>query len=214
METSKTAPMPTIRRLPAYLRLLIEYNRAGLEWISTTAIAAELDLKPIQVRKDMSFTGIIGKPRKGFEVKESISAIESFLGWQRESKAVLAGCGALGSALLGYRGFTHQGLKIQAAFDQSREVIGKTIHGIPVLDIADLKKYVIENIVTVGIITVPEQFGQQVADIMVDSGITGLWNFSPVKLKVPSNITVQNEDLSSGLAVLSVRLGENQNNEL
>lgn len=202
-----SVPLPSVRRLPLYLTVLEEFEREGKEWISTTDFSEVLYLKPIQVRKDLAHTGIIGKPKKGFKVDELIATINRFLGWNNLTDAFLVGAGALGSALLGYTGFKHHGLNIVAAFDSSPKVIGKNIHGkkiLPLEDIADLAR---KMHVKLGIITVPSVSAQEVAEKLVEAGVCGIWNFSPVKLHLPEDIFVQREDLSSGLAVLSVKLG-------
>ncbi|MBI9103310.1 MAG: redox-sensing transcriptional repressor Rex [Spirochaetales bacterium] len=203
----KIAPLPTIRRIPSYLRLLYEYRKEGREWISATDIAERLSLKPIQVRKDMAFTGITGKPKKGFVVSDLIDSIRGFLGWDMMSDTVIVGSGALGSALIGYSGFSEHGLNIIGAFDNDEAKIGSLIHGHKVYDLKDIASVIKDNDVTIGIITVPAQAAQSVADKLVEAGIKGIWNFSPVKLRVPECVIVEKEDLSSGLAVLSVKLG-------
>ena len=203
----RIAPLPTIRRIPSYLRLLYEYRSADQEWISATDIAQRLSLKPIQVRKDMAFTGITGKPKKGFLVKDLIDSIREFLGWDAMSEAVIVGTGALGSALIGYSGFSDHGLNIIGAFDNDLKKIGSKVHGQEIYSLEDISTIVKEKNVSIAIMTVPASAAQDVADLLVEAGIKGIWNFSPVKLHVPESVIVQKEDLSSGLAVLSVRLG-------
>jgi len=203
-------PLPTIRRMPSYLRILQEFQQDGREWISTTDFSQRLSLKPIQVRKDMAYSGITGKPRLGFEVDNLISAIRRMLGWDNKTEAVLVGAGALGSALLGYKGFTQHGLKIVAAFDNNPSVIGKKVHGLAVQPLTKLEDLIQRMGIPIGIITVPETQGQQIADRLVNAGIKGIWNFSPVKLMVPEDVKVQREDLASGLAVLSVMLNQSK----
>lgn len=203
----KIAPQPTIRRIPSYLRILYEYQAEGNQWISATDIAERLSLKPIQVRKDMSFTGITGKPKKGFLIEDLITSIRNFLGWTRASDAVIVGTGALGSALLGYKSFSYQGLNIVAAFDKDPDRVGKTIRGMKVLSMEELPDLVSRMHIRIGIITVPSEAAQEVADVLVSAGIEGIWNFSPTKLNTPPSVVVQKEDLCSGLAVLSVKMG-------
>lgn len=201
-------PLPTVRRMPAYLRILHEFQQEKIPWISTTDFSMRLSLKPIQVRKDMAYTGLQGKPRLGFEVNLLRQAIEEMLGWDSRTEAVLVGSGALGSALLGYKGFSQHGLKIVAAFDSNPAIIGKQIHGLKIQGLSDLAPFIKKNSIPIGIITVPESYGQEIADKLVEAGIRGIWNFSPVKLNVPHNVMVQKEDLASGLAVLSVMLNQ------
>ncbi|MDC7126038.1 MAG: redox-sensing transcriptional repressor Rex [Spirochaetales bacterium] len=202
-----SVPLPSVRRLPLYLTVLEEFKKDNKEWISTTDFSEVLFLKPIQVRKDLAHTGIIGKPKKGFKVDELILTINNFLGWNNLSEAFLVGAGALGSAILGYTGFEHHGLNIIAAFDASPDVIGKKIHGKEVLALEKLPNIAERMQVKLAIVTVPKSAAQDVADCLVSAGIKGIWNFSPIKLQVPNDVVVQREDLSSGLAVLSVKLG-------
>jgi redox-sensing transcriptional repressor len=205
-ELHKTIPLPTIRRMPNYLRVTRDFLEEGKEWISTTDFSEILGLKPIQVRKDLAFTGLAGKPRLGFEVSLLIKAITDLLGWNNSTDAILVGAGALGSAILGFKGFPEHGLNIVAAFDANPALVGTEIHGKTVFSLEKLDNLVLRMGITMGIITVPEAVGQETADHLVKVGIRGIWNFSPVTLRVPDDVIVQREDLSSGLAVLSVKL--------
>jgi redox-sensing transcriptional repressor len=208
MSDKKTspAPLPTIRRIPVYLRILQDYKRNGIKWASATDIALELELKPIQVRKDMAFTSITGKPNKGYNVQQLIIAIKEFLGWDNIINAVLVGSGALGSAILGFEGVQEHGLNIMSAFDNDQSKIGTEIHDIEILPLTMLDEIISRQNIKVGIITVPAFSAQKIAELLIEAGIKGIWNFSPVKLKTPEHVIVQREDLSCGLAVLSAKL--------
>ena len=199
-------PIPTIRRIPYYLRLLYEYDNEGHEWISATDIGDILNLNSIQVRKDLTFTKVIGRPKKGYMVKDLIVSIEDFLGWNQRSTAVLIGAGSLGEALIGFDGFKRHGLEIIAAFDNDPGKFGKVIRSVKIYPLTDLNMYVQRNEVKMGIITVPSSAAQETAVKMIGAGIKGLWNFSPAKLQVPDNIIVHEEDLSEGFAIMSVML--------
>lgn len=202
----KTAGVPTLKRLPLYLRLLRQMQAQGEEYASGAVVAKELGLDPIVVRKDLAITGAVGRPRLGFLMCEIITAIEDFLGWSNTSDAFLAGVGNLGTALLGYQGFEQHGMRIVAAFDASPELIGKKIHGKTILDIKKLPSLAKRMHVQIGIITATASVAQPIADSMIDGGIRGIWNFTPAKLVVPENVILQREDLASSLAVLSHRL--------
>lgn len=206
-ELSQT-PLPTIRRLPSYLRVLEQLKKEGEENVSATDIAKRLELKSIQVRKDLSNTGIVGRPKVGYEIDELRRHIRKFLGWDKVSEAFLVGAGALGSALLGYRGFEEYGLDIVAAFDVNPALVGSEIHGKKVLPIEKLPELIGRMGVCIGILTVPAEYAQEVTNSMVDAGIKGIWNFATSHLNVPEGVVVQNENLASGLAVLSVQLTE------
>ncbi|MDD5727052.1 MAG: redox-sensing transcriptional repressor Rex [Victivallales bacterium] len=205
-ENNKILRLPTIKRLPTYLHILKRLETEGEEYVSTTALINELDFKPILVRKDLVLMGIPGKPRTGYRTRDIIEAIEKFLGWHKVDEAFLVGTGALGSALLGHKPFEENGLKIVAGFDVDPKRVGKVIHGKKIFHISKLKELAQEMNVKVGIITVPWQAAQEVADILIDAGIIGIWNFSMLKLKVPPDVVCHNENLSGGLAVFSVKL--------
>jgi redox-sensing transcriptional repressor len=202
----KTAGVPTLKRLPLYLRLLRQMKEAGEEYASGAVVARELGLDPIVVRKDLAITGAVGRPRLGFHMDEIIPAIEDFLGWSNTSDAFLAGVGNLGTALLGYQGFEQHGMRIVAAFDTNPEIIGQKIHGKIVLDIKKLSTLAKRMHVQIGIITATASVAQSIADTMIAGGIRGIWNFTPAKLNVPKHVILQREDLASSLAVLSHRL--------
>ncbi|MCF7929561.1 MAG: redox-sensing transcriptional repressor Rex [Spirochaetales bacterium] len=201
-------PSPSIRRFPSYLQVIKKLEEENRETVSATDIAEALSLNPVQVRKDIGYTGITGTPKIGYEIQELINVLMQALGWQNARHALLVGTGALGSALLGYRGFDEYGLHIIAAFDVNPELIGSTIHGKPVFGLEELPNWVKRSRVKIGVLTVPAEAAQSACDAMVDAGILGIWNFSPVKLNVPDHVVVQKEDLSSGLALLSVRLSK------
>lgn len=206
MSTIKVGSQPTIKRLPSYLHVIENAKREGKEYISGTVIAEELDLEPIQVRKDLAITGVVGKPRIGFPVDRLIEAIYQFLQWDQRHRAVIVGAGNLGTALMGYAEFPNRGLHIVAAFDLDKEKIGTTIHGATVHPLGQMSELLEELNVDIAILTVPSQHAQAVADLLVKAGVGAIWNFTNVKLKVPGHVIVQKEDLSSGYAVLSVKM--------
>ncbi len=206
MSRPKLGSQPTIKRLPSYLHVIENAHREGKEYISGTTIAEELELEPIQVRKDLAVTGIVGKPRIGFPVEELIKSIYSFLEWHKDHRAAIVGAGNLGTALMGYREFRRRGLNIVAAFDLDKKKVGKSLHETPVFTLHHMPEKIQELKVKIAILTVPSSHAQAVADLLVKAGIQAIWNFTNVKLKVPQSVVVQKEDLSSGYAVLSVKL--------
>ena len=121
-------------------------------------------------------------------------------------KAVLVGVGSLGTALLGYKGFKDYGLEIIKAFDKNESIIGNKIKGIEISELSNIKETIKENNVRIGIITVPAQYAQEVADTLVESGVKAIWNFAPTRITVPEGILIQNENMASSLAVLSRHL--------
>ena len=171
--------------------------------VSSAALAAELGLDPVLVRKDLAMSGVAGRPRVGHSTAALEAALVASLGWDNVSEAALVGAGSLGRALLGYRGFREQGLAIAVAFDSDPALDGLEIHGVRVRPMKDLVRLVRRLSLQLGILTVPEEAAQPCADLLVAAGVRGLWNFSPVQLDVPPGVVVQNMDLAQSLAVLS-----------
>jgi len=204
-------PQPSLNRLPQYHHYLSELRIKGIRTVSCSLIGVDLNLVPVQVRKDLQYTGIVGKPKTGYAVPELIAAIETFLGWNNVHEAFLAGAGNLGTALLGHERFSHFGLRIVAAFDTDPEKIGQWVHGkmvLPLEKLADLSK---RMSIHLGIITAPAEYAQSIAEEMVAGGIQAIWNFAPVRLKLPPQVIVHNEDLYSTLASLSWKLAQRFN---
>ncbi len=202
-------PIPTIKRFPSYIRLIKQYKENGLQSVSATILANDLRLNPIQVRKDLAFSGIEGKPKVGFDIDQLQKALIESLGWNNATDAILIGAGNLGSALLGYKGFGNYGLKIVAAFDKKEDTIGKTIGGLCVKPLTELEEYVLLNGVSIAILTVPANQAQACAQLLVKCGIQAIWNFAPKDLTLPENIAVQRTDLATQFAVLSAKLKSN-----
>ncbi len=197
-------PLPTVRRLPRYLRLLRRYQALGRAVVSGTSLARELNVESIQVRKDLSWTGIVGRPGVGFPVTDTIRAIERFLHWDTTSDAVLVGAGHLGTALLGFDDFGRYGLHIVAAFDSDPERIGQVIHGRTVHPMAKLVDFALERRLAIGILTVSASAAQVAAADLIAAGIRAIWNFTPATLDVPEGVIAQDEDITAGLAELFV----------
>ena len=198
---------PTLKRLPLYHRWLKDLAGRGGQRVSCTDIGAALTLDPTQVRKDLETAGIGGRPRIGYAVSAVVDGLEEFLGWKQVNEAFLVGVGSMGSALLGYRKFEECGLKIVAAFDNDPAKTGSRVHGKHVLPVAKVPDLAARMHVLIGIITVPADAAQPVAELLIAGGIRAIWNFAPVRLQLPANIIVHNEDLYVSLAGLSQKLG-------
>lgn len=202
----QAVPAPTLRRLPRYHRLLEDV--IDQPCVSCTQIGRLLKLDPTQVRKDLEYTGITGKPRVGYEVNALKQALEDFLHLNKTDEAFLVGIGSLGQALLGYTRFQEYGLQIVAGFDVDVEKVGTDIHGVPVRDLSEMPGLARRMGVRLGVITVPANYAQSVADMMIEGGILAIWNFAPVQLVVPDDIFVHDEHLYVSLAQLSRRLAQ------
>ena len=203
----KTAiSVQTVRRLPQYLRVLYNLHAYGRLLVSSTELAEETQVPPIVIKKDLQTVHAPSKMRAGFKVQGSIEAIENFLGWNNLNKAFLVGAGHLGAALLGFSGFKNHGLEIVAAIDTHPQRVGNEINGIHIYHTAQLKSIISEKKLKIAVLTVPVSAAQGITDTLVGCGIKAIWNFAPVKLNVPADVIVQQEDIAAGLAELCARL--------
>lgn len=206
IKTIQKVPEPTLRRLPWYLAFVKLLKGQGETVVSSTQISKEINVDASQVAKDLSFLNITGKTRVGYEIDDLIEALDGFLGFTTSHKAFLFGVGSLGAALLQDSGLKQYGLDIVAGFDVRRELEGKTINGIPVFHLDSFLEKQQEIRATIGVITVPVDKAQEVADQIIAGGIQGLWNFTPFRIRVPEHIVVQNTSMYAHLAVMFNRL--------
>lgn len=204
MEPKKVSKS-VLKRLPGYLAYLKNMPEGAPDHISATALANALGMGEVQVRKDLAMVSDGGRPKIGYLRESLIDDIEQFLGYDNTTDAVLIGAGKLGQALMGYIGFEEYGLNILAAFDRNQE-LEWTDDGKPIYSIEKLTHFCHTHKVLMGIITVPAEAAQEVADALIAGGIKAIWNFAPIHLDVPDNILVQNENMATSLAVLSVHL--------
>ncbi len=198
-------PEPSLRRMPCYLAYLKMAKKRHQEFVSSTHIARDMGVDPTQVTKDLSYTSIVGKTRVGYEVNALIDVLEDFLGFRSLDDAYLFGAGSLGNALLHDHGLDQYGLRIVAAFDVNPDVVGREIEGVPILHVNDFQKMKDAN-VKVGILTVPAEYAQEVAQEMADGGIQGIWNFTPMQIRLGEDVVVQNTSLYAHLAVMFNRM--------
>ena len=194
-----------LKRLPVYLSYLKSLPENGTPYISATALAGALGMGEVQVRKDLAMVSDGGRPKIGYFREGLIEDISQFLGYDNTTDAILVGAGKLGQALLGYSGFEAYGLNILAAFDVNPSA-ERTQEGKPILPMEEVESFFRTNQILMGIITVPAAHAQQVCDQLIACGIKAIWTFAPVHLDVPENILVQNENMATSLAVLSMHL--------
>ena len=198
MEEKNNLSNPSLKRLPTYLRVLKDKDKEGLKFISSTLIAEELRLNPIQVRKDLAcVSNNEGKPGVGFVVKELIQDIENFLGMDIKLNAIIVGAGRLGSALLSYNNFDNN-INILSAFDIDEKKCNNSF----TRHVSEMKSFIKKKDISIGIIAVPKDNAKEVCDELVSYGIKAIWNFAPIVLQVPEDIVIKNEDLSASLSIL------------
>lgn len=194
-------------RMPYYLEELRKLHENGIENVSAPALAHNINISDIQVRKDLAAVSTEkGKPKAGFSVQNLMENIEWLLGYDNVTEAVIAGIGNFGRALLSYDGFEKEGMKIVAAFDVDPWLIGSRLNGIEIFS-ADRIPEIAERLGThLGIICAPAGSAQGICDAMIKGGIKAILNLTSANLQVPKNVLVDNMSIASSLAILSHHL--------
>ena len=199
-------PQPTLSRLPWYLAYIDRLHSNGVEFVSSTAISRQINVDASQIAKDLSYLGIKGKTRIGYEVKALASRLGEFLGFRESHNAIMAGVGSLGSALIADGGLQRFGLRIVAGIDTDPSVAGNQRAGINVYFPEQLADLVSDFHAEIGILAVPVEHAQAVADQMVAAGIRELWNFTPCRIVSRDDIVVQDTSIYAHLAVMYHKL--------
>ncbi len=184
-----------VSRMTLYHCILTDYLSKGIETISSPQIASLLGIDDSQVRKDISFLNNSGKCRVGYMVKELKAAIEKTLGFSKPKNAFIIGAGNLGMALAKYDNFSSYGLNVLALFDTDKNKIGTIVNNKKIESVTELKNLAKKMNVDMAILTVPREFAQATADMLVKENIKYIWNFSPTVLDVPKDVQVWNENL-------------------
>ncbi|MEJ7765705.1 MAG: redox-sensing transcriptional repressor Rex [Acidimicrobiales bacterium] len=201
--TARRIPEATVARLPIYLRGLNVEAKRGVATLSSERLAELCGVNAAKVRKDLSHLGSYGTRGVGYDVGFLIFQVRRELGLTQDWPVAIAGAGNLGQALAGYAGLRARGFTLVAMFDADPAKLGRSIHGTPVLPIAELPVVTAEQHVTIGIICTPAEVAQEVADAFVNAGVTSLLSFAPTVLTVPENVAVRMVDLSMELQILS-----------
>ncbi len=196
-------PRKTIYRLSVYLRCLQRLKSNNIRTVSSEGLSKVAGVKPTQLRKDLTYFGQFGTRGLGYDVEQLAQMIVELLGTSSLQPVVLVGVGNLGAALLSYRGFQQEGFEIVAAFDiDPKRQRGKKPET-PIFAMGQLPDVIREKLVKMAILTVPPAAAQEVANTLVDCGVTGILNFSPMVLAVPEDVMVSNVNLAIELENLS-----------
>lgn len=206
--TSKKISMAVIKRLPRYYRYLSDLLTLGIKRVSSKELSSRMGITASQIRQDLNCFGGFGQQGYGYNVESLFNEIGNILGLNRTFYSIIIGAGNMGQALANYGNFEKRGFKIVGIFDANPEVIGKVINDISVMDIESLDEFVKHTKVDIAMITVPYKATAMVADKVARLGVKGLWNFSPMDLKIPYDVIVENVHLSDSLMVLGYKLNE------
>ena len=187
-------PDIVIRRLPIYLRALNQLEAQGVAITSSQELANILGSSAAQIRKDLSHFGEFGKQGTGYHVGYLAKQLRRILHADRVWEVVLVGAGDLGHALIRNQGIARRGFRIVAAFDNDPERIGTRVGDIIIQCGKTMRQEIESRRIQVGVIAVPAQAAQSVADILVEAGVKAILNYSPIAINVPPGVRVQHAD--------------------
>jgi redox-sensing transcriptional repressor len=185
-----------ISRALVYIRTLEALIKENRNLVSSQQLAEITGLTDVQIRKDISSFGKVGTPRIGYKSAELKKILEDFVLQQNTVRVALFGVGNLGTAILKYPGFHQEKIKVVAAFDKDKRKIGRKINGVTIYPVQDAPKVIASSKAEIGVIAVPKEYSQQIADIIVLSGLRAIINFSPTSVAVPKNVIVKGIDLT------------------
>lgn len=197
------------QRLSEYLRFARTLTEPD-GTLSSVELAGAVGVSAAQVRRDLASLGHLGQRGVGYDAAGLVTALRRALGVDRSWRAVLVGVGNLARALLRYRGFADHGFEIVGLFDTSPVVIGSVVEGQTVEPLSALAPAVARLGAELGIVAVPAEAAQTVADVLVAAGLKGLMNFAPVRLRVPAAVSVVTVDLAIQMEQLAFAVRFNE----
>lgn len=199
---NRKIPRATAKRLPVYYRYLNVLLNANKHRVSSTELSEAVQVDSATIRRDFSYFGELGKRGYGYDVEKLLNFFKGILKQDKLTNVALVGVGSLGSALMNYNFHQSTNLRISAAFDPKESLANTVKSGIPVYPVEDMKKQIKEQQIDAVILTVPGSESQAVTDQLVEAGVHGILNFTPVRLSVPKDVQVQNIDLINELQTL------------
>ena len=192
-----------IKRLPRYYRLIKQLADGGVERVSSRKIAQVLNITASQVRQDLCNFGGFGQQGYGYDVQKLKNELATIIGLDKQYDLIIVGAGNIGRALAGYKGFKDDGFHVKALFDIEPRC--SSINGIKVYDMKELSEYLNQHVVDIAVIATQKDSAKSVAQALIAGGVKSIWNFAPVELEVPSDITVESISMSESLYLLSYR---------
>lgn len=202
----KRVPDSTVRRLSLYLGFLEELEQKGEATVSSDVLARLGGTTSAQVRKDLSIFGSFGKRGLGYFVPELTTSLRQILGLGRDWHVAIVGAGKIGLALAQYPGFREKGFHVSALYDASPSKIGTRMDSILVRDVTQLADDATREHFDIGVIAVPAERAQAVADVMAGAGIKAIMNFAPAQIIVPTDVVTRTVNMGLEFEALSFAL--------
>ncbi|RKD23583.1 redox-sensing transcriptional repressor [Caminicella sporogenes DSM 14501] len=213
MSRKSRVSMAVIRRLPKYHRYLNELLNRDIKRISSKELSEIIGFTASQIRQDLNNFGGFGQQGYGYNVEELYNEIGKILGLDRGYNTIIIGAGNLGQALANYSNFEKFGFRCKAMFDVNPKLIGLKIRDIEIKDMDTLEEFLSETQIDIGIICTNKESAQLIADRLTSCGVTAIWNFAPVDLKVPDDVIVENVHLIESLLTLTYLYKEREEEE-
>lgn len=213
MEKDKTVSNTTIRRLTKYYRYIEELDPQKINIISSYTLGKMTGTSPSLIRQDFNAIGEFGRQGHGYSLITLKKEIGEFLGINKIHNMIVIGAGNLGQTLANYDGFAKVGFPIKGLFDINPKLIGMKINGIEIIDLDQLKDFIKDNKIDIGILCVRKHCVQEMTDILVECGVKGIWNFSATDITVPDHVKVENVNFSNSLFTLSYLMNDKYKNE-
>ncbi|AYW46978.1 redox-sensing transcriptional repressor Rex [Tetragenococcus osmophilus] len=207
-------PKATAKRLPLYYRYLRILNDAGKAKVSSTELSEAVQVDSATIRRDFSYFGELGKRGYGYDVESLMQFFAKILSDDEMTNVALVGVGNLGSALLKYKFHQSNSIRVSAAFDVNQDIVGRIVDGIPVYPMSDMVEQIEIQRIEIAILTVPASNAQDVVNHLGEAGIKGILNFTPARISAPSNVLIQNVDLTNELQTLIYFLNSNDRLDL
>lgn len=202
----KEISLAVIKRLPKYYRNLGELLENRVERISSKELSERMQVTASQIRQDLNNFGGFGQQGYGYNVEYLHKEIGKILGLTRTYHMIIIGAGNLGQALANYTDFEKNGFVLQNIFEQRKDLIGKKVRDVEILDVEELNQYLKERQVDIAAITIPKENAPEVAMILAKGGVKAIWNFAPTDLHLPEGVKVENVHLADSLMRLSYSL--------
>lgn len=204
----KKVSMAVIKRLPKYYQHLGNLLKDNVERVSSQELSKILGFTASQIRQDLNNFGEFGQQGYGYNVSQLYTEISKILGLNTSHKMVLVGAGNLGQALANYTGFGIHGFDIIAIFDTNPNLVGRKIRDIPIYPVEDMEYFINENDVDIVVLTVPKDKTEKIVEVLLNTCIRGIWNFTPIEIITNKDIVVENVHLIDSLFTLSYHINE------
>lgn len=210
MSKKRKISMAVIKRMPKYYRHLSELLRSDVDRISSKELSEKIGFTASQIRQDFNNFGGFGQQGYGYNVRELFNETGNILGLDKTYNTIILGAGNIGHALANYTRFDKLGFEVKGIFDTDTSLVGQKIRDVEVYHSDKMAEFVKNEQIDIGIICVPTNVAQKSVDELVDAGVKGIWNFAPVDIEVPEDVSLESVHLADSLLTLVYLMNESK----